>query len=75
MTVRTQSGNIAKLSLNDSSFLFYIDNDDESFSVSVSDRNYNAIASALIVAAANNLEVTVKTETDGRKVSLLTVES
>ena len=75
MSVRILTGKVAKLSINDGSFLFYLGSDDDSFSVSTGHRNYNAMASALIVAAANNFEVTVKSETDGRAVSLLTIDT
>lgn len=75
MPMRIVTGRVAKLSINDGSLIFYLGNDPELMSVSTVERNYNAFASAIFLATANNLEMTVKTEADGRGVSLLTVEN
>jgi hypothetical protein len=75
MPTRTLDGRIAKLSLNDSSLTFFIGDDPGSCYVSAADRQYASHAAAIFIAAANNLPVSVKTDTEGRKVSLLTVEA
>ncbi|MEF8732093.1 MAG: hypothetical protein V5B40_09320 [Candidatus Accumulibacter meliphilus] len=75
MTIRVVTGRVAKLSVNDASLIFYLGSDPASMSVSTIEKNYNAMASAVFLATANNFEITVKTDSDGRGVSLLTVET
>ena len=75
MSLRIVTGRVAKLSVNDGSLIFYLGNDPELMQVSTVERNYHALASAVFLATANNLEMTVKTDSDGRGVSLLTIET
>jgi hypothetical protein len=74
MAVRTISGTIAKFSVSDNGLYVYVGSDPDTVSVSKAAANYNGIASAVFVAAANNFRVDVKTDTDGRSIALLTVD-
>lgn len=75
MPVRSLAGRISKLTLNDASLQFNIDDEADPFSVSIAERNYNAFASAIFIASANNFKVTLKSGTDGRSLSVLTVDT
>ncbi len=50
MPVRSLAGRISKLTLNDASLQFNIDDEADPFSVSIAERNYNAFASAIFIS-------------------------
>jgi hypothetical protein len=75
MTLRVVTGRVTRLSVNESSLIFYLGSDPALLSVSTAEKNYNAMASAVFLATANNFEITVKTDGDGRGVSLMTLET
>jgi hypothetical protein len=75
MTLRVVTGRVTKLSVNENSLLFYLGSDPALLSLSTGEKNYNAMASTVFLATANNFEITVKTDSDGRGVSLMTLET
>lgn len=75
MPTRMLDGRIGRLSLNDSSLAFFVGTDRDSCCVSCVERQHASHVAAVFIGAAHNLRESVKTDTEGRKVSLLTVET
>jgi hypothetical protein len=71
MAVITTGGRITKLTTNDNGVYFAVGKTDELVCIPRVNLNYHGMTAMVAVAMANNIRVEVKTEVDGRTVSLI----